>query len=246
MIANEAFAAFYWPGEDVIGQCVKLGTDTVPCTTIVGIAANAVLDNIREEPAPQYYVPLAQAEQMGLSRTRALFVRTRGPADELLGAVRREFQALGPNLPYANVSTLQSMLEPQVRPWRLGATMFGIFGGLAVIVAGAGLFSVLSYTVAQRTREFGVRAALGASPGRLVAAVIKEGARTVVAGLLIGAGVALALGRFVAPLLFEVSPRDPVVFGSVSLVLLAAAVLAALPPARRAMRADPIEALRTD
>jgi ABC-type antimicrobial peptide transport system permease subunit len=186
----------------------------------VGIAANAVLNDIREEPAPQYYVPLAQAEQQGLSRTRVLFVRTRGPADELLGVVRREFQAMGSNLPYANVSTLQSMLEPQIRPWRLGATMFGIFGGLAVIVAGAGMFSVLSYTVAQRTREFGVRAALGASPRRLVAAVIKEGTRTVVTGLLIGAGIGL--------------------------VLLAAALLAALGPARRAMRSDPIEALRSD
>jgi predicted permease len=246
MVANEAFAAYYWPGEDALGQCVKLGRDTVPCTTIVGIAANAILSDIREEPAPQYYVPLAQAEQQGLSRTRALFVRTRGPADEMLALVRREFQALGSNLPYASVSTLQSMLEPQIRPWRLGAMMFGVFGGLAVIVAGAGMFSVLSYTVAQRTREFGVRAALGASPARLVAAVITEGTRTVVTGLLIGAGIALVLGRFVAPLLFEISPRDPLVFGSVSLVLLAAAVLAALGPARRAMRSDPIEALRSD
>ena len=246
MVANEAFAAYYWPGEESLGQCVKLGADTVPCTTIVGIAANAMLDDVREEPAPQYYVPLAQAEQQGLSRTRVLFVRTRGPAKELLPLVRREFQALGSNLPYANVNSLESMLEPQIRPWRLGATMFGIFGGLAVFVAGAGLFSVLSYTVAQRTREFGVRAALGASPGRLVAAVIREGTRAVVAGLLIGAGIALVLGRFVAPLLFEVSPRDPVVFGTVSLVLLAAAVLAALPAARRAMRSDPIDALRSD
>jgi ABC-type antimicrobial peptide transport system permease subunit len=124
--------------------------------------------------------------------------------------------------------------------------MFGVFGALAVFVAGAGLFSVLSYSVAQRTREFGVRAALGASPRRLVAAVISEGTRTVVAGLVIGAGIALVLGRFVAPLLFEVSPRDPVVFGAVSLVLLAAGVLAAVAPARRAMRANPIEALRSD
>jgi predicted permease len=246
MVANEAFAAFYWPGEDALGQCVKLGTDTVPCTTIVGIAANAILDDIREEPAPQYYVPLAQAEQQGLSRTRALFVRTRGPASDLLPLVRREFQSLGSNLPYANVSTLESAIEPQIRPWRLGATMFGVFGALAVFVAGAGLFSVLSYSVAQRTREFGVRAALGASPKRLVAAVISEGTRTVVAGLVIGASIALVLGRFVAPLLFEVSPRDPVVFGAVSLVLLAAGVLAAAVPARRAMRANPIEALRSD
>jgi ABC-type antimicrobial peptide transport system permease subunit len=141
---------------------------------------------------------------------------------------------------------LESAIEPQIRPWRLGATMFGVFGALAVFVAGAGLFSVLSYSVAQRTREFGVRAALGASPQRLVAAVISEGTRTVVAGLVIGAGIALVLGRYVAPLLFEVSPRDPVVFGAVSLVLLAAGVLAALAPARRAMRANPIEALRSD
>ena len=246
MVANEAFAAFYWPGQDAIGQCVKLGTDTVPCTTIVGISANAVLNDLREEPAPQYYVPLAQAEQMGLSRTRALFVRTQGPASERLAMVRREFQALGSNLPYANVSTMQAMLEPQIRPWRLGATMFGVFGGLALVVAGAGLFSVLSYTVAQRTREFGVRAALGASPGRLVAAVLKEGTRAVMTGLLIGAGIALVLGRFVAPLLFEVPPHDPLVFGGVSLVLVAAAGLAALGPARRAMRSDPIVALRSD
>jgi putative ABC transport system permease protein len=124
--------------------------------------------------------------------------------------------------------------------------MFGIFGGLALLVACVGLYSVLSYTVSQRTREFGVRAALGASAGRLVTDVVRDGAKPVLIGLALGGGIALMLGRLIAPLLVNVSPRDPLAFGVVSFLLLAAGLLAALFPARRAMRADPIDALRSE
>jgi ABC-type antimicrobial peptide transport system permease subunit len=137
-------------------------------------------------------------------------------------------------------------VDPEIRSWRLGATMFTLFGALALVLAAVGLFSVISYNVSQRTHELGVRMALGAESGDVLRLVMREGLRITVIGTLIGAGVALATARFVEPLLYSVSPRDPVTFAIVIAVLLAAAVAATVIPARRASRVDPVTALRSD
>jgi putative ABC transport system permease protein len=141
---------------------------------------------------------------------------------------------------------MESLLEPQVQPWRLGASMFGIFGLLALVVAAVGLYGVLAYSVATRSREFGVRGALGATAGAIARQVMSEGLRLTVVGLGIGGVVALGAAGFIAPLLFETAPRDPIVFGTVAGVLLLVALLASLIPALRAGRVAPADALRAE
>jgi ABC-type antimicrobial peptide transport system permease subunit len=133
-----------------------------------------------------------------------------------------------------------------MRSWRLGATMFTIFGLLALLVAAIGLYSVVAYDVSQRTRELGVRVALGASAGAVLRLVVGEGLRVVVVGLVLGAAVALSLAARVSPLLYNVSPKDPVTYAGVVGVLIVVAVVASLAPALRASRVDPNVALRAD
>jgi ABC-type antimicrobial peptide transport system permease subunit len=158
--------------------------------------------------------------------------------------VRRELQAVDPIGPYVDVTSLGAIIDPQYRPWRLGATVLGLFGALALLLSGLGLYGVLAYVVGQRTREIGVRVALGANPGSLFSLVLGEGLRIVAAGVLVGALASLALGKLVASLLYGVSPRDPWVLAASASVLLAAAALACLIPARRAATVDTTVALR--
>src|SRR4029079_8922045 len=156
----------------------------------------------------------------------------------------RRMQSAEPGLPYIAVRPLDALVAPRLRSWRLGATMFSVFGALAVVLAAIGLYSVLAYDVAERRLELGVRSALGAATQRLALLVIGRGVRAVVAGTLIGVAISLALGSRVAALLFQTSPRDPVVFVVVAAVLLIVALAATLVPALRAARVDPMEALR--
>jgi ABC-type antimicrobial peptide transport system permease subunit len=193
-----------------------------------------------------YYVPLDQSTTLGMSRDRMLFLRTRGPPAAVIPQVRASFLRMAANLPFANIRTFQSQIDPEIQPWRLGAVMFGLFGGLALLVAALGLYSVMSYTVVQRTREFGIRSALGASRGTIVRSVLRDGLRVVMAGMAVGALVALVGGRFLAPMLYQTSARDPMVFLIVTGTLLAASIAAAVVPARRATRVDPLTALRSD
>jgi ABC-type antimicrobial peptide transport system permease subunit len=141
---------------------------------------------------------------------------------------------------------MAEVLAPQLRPWRLGATLFSLLGGLALAVAAVGVYSMVAHAAGQRRHEFGVRIALGARAGTVLALVLGEGVRTVAAGVVLGAALALAAGRLVASLLYGVSPRDPAVLAAVAGTLVAAAVVASLVPAWRASRVDPVEALRTE
>jgi predicted permease len=246
MVINQQMADFFWPKQDPIGKCVKLGGDSVPCSQVVGVVSTARIGAIQETPRLAYYVPLEQSLALGMSRDRILFLRTRTDANALIPAVRRALQGMAPDLPFAEIRSFQSQIDPEIQPWRLGAVMFGLFGALALVVAALGLYSVMSYTVVQRTHEFGVRAALGASPRQIVRSVLRDGLRVMVVGMGLGLGVALAGGRFLAPLLFRTSPRDPVVFLAVAATLFVAAVIAIILPALRATRVDPLEALRAD
>jgi ABC-type antimicrobial peptide transport system permease subunit len=200
-------------------------------------------DELREEPAMQYYVPFGQ--ERGIGGT-TLLVRPRRDARSAIAAMREEMRAVDPTLGYIDVATLQERIDPQVRPWRLGATMFGIFGALALLVAAVGLYSVMSYTAAQRNHEMGVRMALGAEVIDILRLILRSGMWTAAAGVAIGSLIALAGGRFVEPLLFETSARDGTVFGAVALCLLAVALVASVVPAWRATRVDPVVALRAE
>jgi ABC-type antimicrobial peptide transport system permease subunit len=209
---------------------------------VVGVAEDIVHSQFDGEPGMAYYVPATQwhPEHGGL------FVRTRGPADRYAEAVRTALEREMPGDAYVNVRPLADLVGTRMRQWDLGATMFTIFGVLALVVAAIGLYSVIAYGVAQRTHELGVRLALGAESRDLVRLVLGEGLRLSAVALALGLAAALLAGRFVAPLLFETSPRDPLVLGGVAALLLVVAVAASAVPALRAARVDPNSALRDE
>jgi putative ABC transport system permease protein len=240
MVVSQAMAKTLWPGRDPIGQCVRVGADTVPCTFVVGVAENIKSQQLGDDPGLFYYLSTAQwhPEQGGL------FIRTRGDAARSAETIRRALQPVMPGAAYVTVTPLREILGERTRSWQLGATMFVAFGALALALAAIGLYSVMAYNVAQRTQEMGVRASLGAQERDLIKLVINEGLRVGVVGVVIGVMIALAGGQWVGPLLFQESPHDPLVFGFVAVVLLGTTVLASFVPSRRAARVDPIVALR--
>ena len=241
MVVGESMAKKLWPGEDAIGKCVRVNSDTVPCTTVIGIAEDVRRENIGETEM-HYYMPSDQFNP----NVGGLFVRTRGPAADKAEGVRRALQPLMDGGSYVTVTPMTTVIAEQVRSWKLGAMMFSIFGALALVLAAIGLYSVIAYNVTQRTHEMGVRVALGAQAMDVVRLIVSEGLRIVLPGVALGAVIALVGGRWIAPLLFQVSPKDPPVLVAVVTILLAVAVLASWLPARRAARVDPNEALRAD
>ena len=242
MVVSEAMAKTLWPGRDAIGQCVRVGSDTVPCTTVVGVAENIRADSFTDDKMLYYYRPIDQSAPTD----GGLFIRVQGDASSAGESIRRSLQRLMPGSSYVTARPMSEIFEPNVRSWRLGATMFVAFGALALVLAAIGLYSVIAYNVVQRTHEMGVRVAFGAQVHDVVQLILAEGLRITVAGVVIGAAIALFAGRWVAPLLFNVKPADPLVFTFVVVVLLAAATFASLIPAMRAARVDPNVALRSE
>jgi len=246
MVVSESMAQLIWRGRDPIGQCVGAVADSLPCTTIVGIAQTTHRQGVIEDSEVlQYYIQLQHAsKEMG---DRYLFVRsTDGNLTRWVEPVRRTLQTAAPNLPFADVRPMESLYDWQIQPWRLGATMFGAFGALALLLTVLGLYSVIAYAVAQRTHEFGVRIALGADGARIMGQVVRHGLVLSLSGAALGIIVALGAGRFVEPLLFHTSPHDPVTFSVVAVVLILASIVASLLPARRAASVDPVVALRAE
>ena len=240
-VVSQAAAQSIWPGQEPLGKCVKIGRDTMPCSTVVGIAEDLRRD-FAEGPSRDIYLSIGQ--QRGMDG--GVFVRTRGDAREHAATLRREIQGLMPGNAFVRAEPLQDIVDPNLRSWQLGATMFTIFGGLALVVAAVGLYSVIAYGVAQRTHELGVRIALGAGGRDVVRMILGEGARVSAIGIVIGVGAALFAGKWIAPLLLGVSPRDPVTFAVIVAVLFVVALAASYVPALRASRVDPNVALRAD
>ena len=242
-VVSESMARVLWPGRDAIGQCMRVGSDTMPCTTVIGIAEDAIQRSLVDDSHFHYYLPLDQfREDEGF----ALLLRMRGEPDAQLETVRRQLQKVLPGQAYVVVRPLHELIDAQRRSWRFGATMFVAFGGLALLVAAVGLYGVIAYNVAQRMHELGVRIALGAQAGDVVRLVVSQGLRFALIGIAVGGGIAFFAGKWIQPLLFQQSARDPVVFGVVAALLLAVALFASLFPARKAAQADPNSALRAD
>jgi putative ABC transport system permease protein len=245
-IVGAEMARVFWPDGNALGQCFAIEEGVVdPCTRVIGIVEDARREALLETaPQFQYYVPLDQVPGHA-RRDLALLVRARNPA-ATKAVLARTLQAVRADLPFVSVRSLEDVVAPELRPWRLGASMFGLFGALALLVAAVGLYSVMQFSVSQRLHELGVRIALGARRGHILGLVTRQA--LAMAGLATAAGVVLVLllGGFVGPLLFHTSPRDPVVLVSVTVVLLLAALLAALPPAWRAARTDPVRTLKAD
>jgi ABC-type antimicrobial peptide transport system permease subunit len=230
---------------------VKIGADTMPCSTVVGIVSNARRQQLIEGPVSQIYRPLDQVPAAEYDRTIssfgfALIARTAGEPGPLVEPFRRMMQSTAPNVPYAEVRPLKTRLDRFTRSWKLGATMFTIFGALALIVAAVGLYSVVAFTIAQRRHEFGVRVALGATGANLLGLTVLRGVLPAVVGIMIGLVLAILGGRLVSGMLYELSPRDPWVLGSASAILFVAAVLASVVPGLRVTKADPMEAMRSE
>jgi predicted permease len=245
VIVNEAFADALWPGGDALGHCIRFNDAGAQCATIIGVVQTAMLDAVTEDPSPHMY---AQMEHSPLRSWGVGDVVLRVDPGRINGALTEMRAILRTEFPNASSSstTMAAAMEPEYRPWRLGATLFTLFGLLALIVAGVGVYSSVSYGVSQRTHEFGVRAALGATTGNVLSQVLREGLRTVSIGVAVGIALALLAGRLVASLLYGVRANDLGAMTIAAIVLLAIAAAASLVPAWRAANADPVEALRAE
>ncbi len=243
-IVNLAMAHRLWPGRDALGRCLKIGGSASPCSTIVGVAQNARRSDILESPALQYYIPLDQAPASLASR--ALFVRTTGDPATLIGPVRREVLAVAPGLAFVEVQPLADLVSPQMRPWRAGASVLGLFGLLALALAIVGLYGVVAHSLSRRRYEMGMRLALGAQWRNVLWLALRHG--LTIGGLGVATGLALALGfaRYLQPLLFHASASDPLVLAGAAILVLGLSLLASYLPSRRLRRLDLATALREE
>lgn len=247
VVVNEAMASLLWPqrGLDVLGECIRFGRSD-PCHSVVGVVETSRRDKIIEEPSPQYYLALGvpKTEAWGAGSTLIVRANAKGKA----AAMREIAASLRNALPTGDpvVEAMTDGLEPQYRQWRLGATLFSAFGAFALLVALLGTYSSVSYAVNQRTHEFGVRRALGASTNSLLGYVIASSVRVVMLGVLLGVVLALAGGRLISAMLFGVEPSDPLAMLSAAGALLVMAIVAAAMPAWRAANVDPVTALRSE
>jgi predicted permease len=246
IMINEIFARRAWGHENPVGRCLRIGPDSLPCATVVGVVENVRRQSIFEDSSNFVYLPLAQAR--GWLSARLIVARAAGDPAIVAEIVRHAMQTAAPQLPFADVHLVknQPIVRHETLPFRLGAAMLGVFGVLALLLAAVGVYGVISYDVGQRTREIGVRMALGARGADVASLVLRDGLRVVAIGGLIGAGIALAGGDVLRPLLYETSPRDPIVLAGVALLLIVVATLACLLPARRAMRVDINVAIRAE
>jgi predicted permease len=242
IVVSASMAKKLWPTEDALGQCIELRADSTPCSYVVGVAEDIKNNKLGDDPALYYYLSV---DQFHPGRA-GLLVRTRGDAAEQAEPVRHELQKLMPGAAYVTVTPLSEVVGREMRSWSLGSTMFTVFGTLALVLAAIGLYGVIAYNVVQRSHEMGVRVALGARSRDVVWLVMRQGALVAAAGIALGGVIALASSRWVEPLLFGVSARDPLVYALVAATMLAMAAIASFVPARRAARADPNVALRAE
>jgi len=264
VIVNETFAERVWPGERAVGKCIRFGHDpaqppapvaspTLPCREIVGVVRDSRARSLRpdgyEAAFMQYYAPFDQLPAFPFANVpfvNGLLVETSGDPDRMLAPVQRLIQRTSAAPVYARVRPYQDLLDPQLRPWRLGATLFSAFAALALGIASVGLFGVVSYLVTQRTREIGVRLALGGSRSHVGRVVVLSGVTLVAGGVITGVAVALVAAPLVQPMLFQTSARDPVIVIGAAVAMLGVAVVAAVAPAWRAARVSPLVALGSE
>jgi len=236
-VVNQTMAAQFWRGGDPVGKRVQVKGRWMG---VIGVAKDAKYESVRELPKPFFYVPLRQnfAIQPGLNIRTSLSPRV------MAATLTREVHALDANLAPYEVITLQEQLDRSTSPQQVAVTLVGVLGGLAVLLAAIGLYGVMSYAVSQSSRELGLRMVLGAGGSDLMRLVMLRGLALTGGGVVLGAAVALGLTRLMGYLLYKVSPRDPLAFGSAFVVMLIASLAACFLPAWRASRTDPARALR--
>lgn len=242
LVVNEAMARRYFSGEDPIGRQIVIGDRIKEPRRIVGIVGNVLEDGLAEPPRPELYVP---AEQVPWS-SMAILVRSTGDQTGLAPAVRARIRALDPKLPVEDVETLSAVVSRSLGQRRFAVLMLGTFAGLALLLASVGIYGVVAFLAGQRTREVGIRMALGARRRDVLGLFLGESARFAGAGLLVGLALAVAATRLLKSMLFGVAATDPLSFAAVAVVLTAVALGASWIPARRASRISPMEALRNE
>ena len=249
-IVSQSMARVLWPGREPLGQCMEVTWEAAanipyaPCTTVVGIAEDAAYQGLTDEQRFVYYL---NVEQMPESWARQILVRLNGePTATEMERVRSALQRVMPGDGMVILRKLQDVIDDQSRSWRLGTTLFVAFGGLAVVVAAVGLYGVIGYTIAQRMHELGMRIALGARSGHILKLVLGQGVWFAAAGAALGLVIAFLASRFIEPLLYKQSARDPLIYVGVATMMIAVGLAAAAVPAWRAIRADPNRALRAD
>ncbi len=241
VLINEAFARRYWPGQPPLGKRIQMGSvregvNDAPALTVVGVVRDGKYNSLGEDATPFFYANLAQR----YASSPTLIVRTAGNPTDALATVRNEVATLDKNLPLYDVKTMRQHLGLSLLPARLAGSVLGIFGLVALLLAAAGIYGLMAYTVAARTREIGIRMALGANMLAVLRLVIQQGMKLVLLGLTIGLVAAFALTHLLKSLLFGVSTTDPVTFAGIALLLLFVALLACWIPARRATKVDPM------
>lgn len=239
VIVNETAARRWWLDANPIGQRLTMGPEQTPLE-VVGVVSDIKHRSLFEKPRTLLYLPVNQSYKS----TMTLVARTTGRADDLRGAVKSEAKGIDKNLPVFGVRTLEEQVAASLVPQRLAAALVTAFGLIALGLAAIGLYGVMTYIVSQRTREFGVRLALGANPSDLLRMVVLQGAKLILAGLMLGFAAAVPATRLLEALLFGVGAVDPTTFATVAVILAGVALGASLVPARRATRVDPIVALR--
>jgi putative ABC transport system permease protein len=246
-IINESFARKHFPGVDPIGHQIKRirPTGSEPWLTIVGMVPDLIMEGIGNNNASPigYYIPIAQSDVANGVR---IAVRTRGEPAAMTALLREAVMALDPDLAIYEISTLRRVIDRQTSFYTVFGTFFMAFGLCALLLAAAGLYGVMSFAVTQRTREMGVRSALGAQGTQLVLLVMRKSILQLAVGLVLGLGLALAASGALQPVLYHVDPRDSVVFAAVLATLATASLVASFLPARRVTRIDPVLALSSD
>jgi len=243
-IVNQLFATKFWPGEDSLGKRLRFfdGNTPEPWVTVVGVVSNIIQDDqTRQTFDPLVYVPFRQKPGGGAW----VFVRTRVPPERVANVFRQEVQALDPELPIYGPFALTERLE-MFWDTRFYGVLFLIFATLALLLASVGLYSVIAHSVSLRTQEIGIRMAIGASARDVVALVLVQGMIPLGGGLAVGLAASLAVNRVLQSVLVQVSPSDPITLAGASTILMVFATLGCLIPARRALRVDPVVALRHD
>jgi putative ABC transport system permease protein len=238
VVINESLARAYFANEDPLGKRITFGATRV----IVGVVGDVKHSALDEEAKPEIYFPMAQFPTPVMS----LAVRASGDPMQMVAAVRGQVWAVDKDQPVSNIETMERLMAKSVAPRRFNLLLLGVFALVGLALAGVGLYGVMSYTVTQRTREIGVRMALGAQTGDVLRLVIGEGMKLALIGALLGLGGALALTRLLKTLLFEVSATDPLTFIVIAAALIIVALLACWVPARRAASMDPLVSLRVE
>ena len=239
-IINETFARRFFPGREAIGRRFNFDGPDKPYWEVIGVAADGKYNSLSEDPKAAFYRPLLR----DYSTNATLVARTAGDSNSALAALRGELLRMDSALPLYNVQTLSEHMNVPLFPFRMAATVLGSFGVLAIVLAAIGIYGVMSYVVASRTREIGVRIAVGAGKRDVLILIIKQGMTLAIIGLGSGLLIAFGVAQLMAKLLFGVSPVDLVTFAGVTLLLGLVAVVACYIPARRAMKVDPLVALR--